>query len=382
MVFKKEHTPWNKGLTKETDIRVKTYSEKNSKTRKKLFDDGILKSNRKINFTKKQENKIGYLYCNVLMSTLDISKIFNCSVPPIREVLIKNNACMDLSTRRKKLFLGGKLKSTRKIEISHDTERKIINSYNKELLRMEAIGEILHLNHKVICRVLKDNGINTSVSYRKKLLISSGKMDVTKNLGDYVVVGKMVGDKSPNYGIIRTEETRKKLSLSKKGKTSIKQAEALRKSYASGKITPHNKGKTKDNYLPLMKVSEKTKGIKNYMFGRTGENCHLWKGGISFEPYGLEFNKKLKIRIRKRDNYICMMCNIHSEKLPRALDVHHTNYDKTCNLPPNLISLCKNCHSKTNFNRISWTKFFQSLLSEKYGYKYSEEGEIILEIKE
>jgi len=33
------------------------------------------------------------------------------------------------------------------------------------------------------------------------------------------------------------------------------------------------------------------------------------------------------------------------------------------------------------FNRKYWIKFFQSLLSEKYGYQYSENQEIIMEVK-
>jgi len=38
-------TPWNKGLTKETDIRVKRYVESSTKTRRKLFKEGKLKIN-------------------------------------------------------------------------------------------------------------------------------------------------------------------------------------------------------------------------------------------------------------------------------------------------------------------------------------------------
>ena len=113
------------------------------------------------------------------------------------------------------------------------------------------------------------------------------------------------------------------------------------------------------------------------------KNCN-WRGGISFEPYGLDFNKKMKNQIRKRDNQVCMLCGIHREKIRRALNIHHLNYDKTCNLEQNLISLCDNCHGKTNGHRKHWTKFFQDLLSEKYNYEYTPEGEIAikLDIKE
>ncbi len=114
----------------------------------------------------------------------------------------------------------------------------------------------------------------------------------------------------------------------------------------------------------------------------SGEKSAMWKGGISFEPYGIEFNKRLKKAIRERDN-CCMICKVGFEDLKllkRKVCVHHINYDKKCNLLQNLISLCNSCHSKTNHSRNHWTKFFQSLLAERYNYKYSENGEIILNL--
>ena len=111
-----------------------------------------------------------------------------------------------------------------------------------------------------------------------------------------------------------------------------------------------------------------------------GENNPLWNNGSSFDLYGIEFNIQLKNQIRKRDNQICMNCKIHREKLSRALDIHHINYDKKCNLPQNMISLCRKCHGLTNINREYWTKLFKKKLSKLYNYQYSSEGEIILKL--
>ncbi|MFW9872065.1 MAG: HNH endonuclease [Candidatus Thorarchaeota archaeon] len=102
-----------------------------------------------------------------------------------------------------------------------------------------------------------------------------------------------------------------------------------------------------------------------------------WNGGSSFEPYDKKFNNLFKRRIRKRDNQVCMLCGIHSEKLKRALSVHHINYNKKLTMPENCISLCLPCHMKTNNNRKHWIKFFQELLSEKYGYQYEYNKPII-----
>jgi len=110
------------------------------------------------------------------------------------------------------------------------------------------------------------------------------------------------------------------------------------------------------------------------------ENSPLWRGGKSFEPYDKTFNNQFKRAIRKRDNQVCMLCGIHREKLKRALDVHHINYDKLMSIPQNCISLCQSCHVKTNHNREHWTKFLQSILTEKYSYNYSETLEPIINL--
>ncbi len=83
-----------------------------------------------------------------------------------------------------------------------------------------------------------------------------------------------------------------------------------------------------------------------------------WQGGISNDPYPFYFTSKLKDKIKKRDGYICKKCNQKKE-----LCIHHIDYDKTnCN-ENNLISLCRSCHSKTNFNREYWAEYFLLSLS-------------------
>lgn len=95
------------------------------------------------------------------------------------------------------------------------------------------------------------------------------------------------------------------------------------------------------------------------------ENHFNWQGGKSFEPYGLEFNERLKEQIRKRDNYRCQECSKYQEDLftkrgrKYKLTIHHIDYNKKNNNSDNLISLCNGCHIKTNFKRKDWTKYFQ-----------------------
>jgi len=170
--------------------------------------------------------------------------------------------------------------------------------------------------------------------------------------------------KYDKYGKRHKKDSKVKMKLSRE------------KGLDSGKIKIWCKGLTKqiDKRLNYERPT-------SWKVGQTlKEKNYNWRGGKSFEPYGLDFNIKLKKSIRKRDNQVCMNCGIHREKLNSALSVHHINYDKSCNIPQNLISLCKKCHTTTNNNREQWTQFLQLILSSRYNYKY-ENKKIVLELK-
>lgn len=87
---------------------------------------------------------------------------------------------------------------------------------------------------------------------------------------------------------------------------------------------------------------------------RRGNNNPNWQGGISFEPYGLEWTDTLKRNIRKRDNHTCAIDGEVWQEGQDEFPVHHINYCKTDNRPENLITLCRDCHIKTNHNRQYW----------------------------
>lgn len=181
---------------------------------------------------------------------------------------------------------------------------------------------------------------------------------------DMKKIGKKISQNAknnPNYGMrgkSQSLEARKKMSLAKKGKP------------------------LSDEHR--MKLRESCKGINsgenNAMWGKTGKKCPNWLDGKSFEPYPITFNNKFKRAIRKRENYTCLKCGKHQEREKRALSVHHINYNKMLTTEQNCCAVCRSCNGEVNKNRKHWTKFFQSLLSEKYGYKYSNKGEIILDL--
>jgi hypothetical protein len=83
-----------------------------------------------------------------------------------------------------------------------------------------------------------------------------------------------------------------------------------------------------------------------------------WRGGLSFEPYPVTWNFRLREMIRERDGRTCQVCGI-AENGTR-LAVHHVDYDKANLAPLNLVSLCHQCHVKTNGRREEWIKFFSA----------------------
>jgi len=114
--------------------------------------------------------------------------------------------------------------------------------------------------------------------------------------------------------------------------------------------------------IPIRSFSENNEGKNNPMFGnhsQTGENHWNWKGGKSFEPYPLGWNKTYKEQIRYRDGYKCQLCGCPEVECKIKLHVHHIDYDKENINLENLITLCKSCHSKTNYNRERWKNKFE-----------------------
>lgn len=105
------------------------------------------------------------------------------------------------------------------------------------------------------------------------------------------------------------------------------------------------------------KISLKNKGKNNGMFGRCGKSHPNWLD-IN-KDYAVDFNKELKHKIRKRDNYKCKICGVFENSLKYKLSIHHIDYNKHNSKETNLISLCKICHTKTNYNRNKWIKILK-----------------------
>jgi hypothetical protein len=182
-----------------------------------------------------------------------------------------------------------------------------------------------------------------------------------------------------DLGYLNSPEAREKMS---KTRTGYKYSKEHNKKISIARTGTHpseiTKQKMSFNAIERWKDEEYH---KQFSESRKGKNNPNYQGGIQYEPYDNNWNNKFKNLIRKRDNQICMNCNIHREKLKYSLDVHHINYDKQLSVKENCISLCHSCHSLTQINRDYWIKLFYHKLSKLYEYKYTNDNKIIFNLE-
>ena len=142
------------------------------------------------------------------------------------------------------------------------------------------------------------------------------------------------------------------------------------KSLLGRKLTEENKLKLILANTGRIRSEKERKAIG---FANSKEKNGMWKE---------DSERNIKRRIRDRDNHLCLLCDLHQEQNGNKLDVHHIDYNQLNNLHENMITLCHSCHAKTNKSkRKFWIQHFHSILAEKYGYKYTAEQEILIELK-
>jgi len=169
------------------------------------------------------------------------------------------------------------------------------------------------------------------------------------------------GEKNPNYG-----KRGKSLSETHRNKISKSMQNKVRSKEHCKHISESKEGKPRPDMVGDNNPSKRPEVIAKKM----GDKSHLWKGGISFEPYCEKFNRPFKERVRKFFERTCVECGKTEEESGRKSDVHHVNFDKqTCcnDSKPLYVALCHSCHLKTNHNRAYWEKHFTEMINDKYG---------------
>lgn len=91
-------------------------------------------------------------------------------------------------------------------------------------------------------------------------------------------------------------------------------------------------------------------GDRHPMYGRRGERCPSWKGGVTPERqafYGT--NEWINVRdfVWIRDNATCQRCNVRKTNREQFYCIHHITSFAVKELraePTNLVLLCRECH--------------------------------------
>ena len=161
---------------------------------------------------------------------------------------------------------------------------------------------------------------------------------------------KAIGNRPPsNKGKHHSEETKKKISNSHKGKKAspqailkMKMAQLGEKNPNYGKFGPlHQNFGKKQSIETRIKRSQAIKGDKHYN----------WRGGITAINKSIRISLEYKLwreAIFQRDDYTCQMCG----KRGIYLEADHIKpfafFPKLRFEVTNGRSLCKSCHSKTD----------------------------------
>lgn len=204
-------------------------------------------------------------------------------------------------------------------------------------------------------------------------LANKGRKHTEDSIRKIVAASK--GENNHFYGKKHTDETKHQISIANKGVTWEERmgqdaANERRKKQSdnfSGNGNPFfGKSHSEDSKSKIVTAHIRNKhwfGNKNPWYGkgdfRKKDKNPAWNNGSSLKGYANAWNQELKTKIRKRDNFTCVVCKCN------GYDVHHIDYDKQNCDENNLITLCRSCHAKTNFDRQTWIGYF-SIVMEKF----------------
>lgn len=174
-----------------------------------------------------------------------------------------------------------------------------------------------------------------------------------------------IGESKGFTGRKHTEETKRKMSIKRKGIIFSKEhCKNISKWHKGRVLSEKHKQSISKSIRKCGGYKRTAEHLRKLGLAHKGKKCHFWHGGLFLGGYGIGFNKKLKSEIRNRDNYTCQECGYTEKQLGYTLSIHHIDYDKNNHDKINLVALCKSCHAKTSYNRNDWIEYYSKKVLE------------------
>lgn len=249
--------------------------------------------------------------------------------PSLREQIRKRN-------------LGRKHTAEAKRKIGDAHRGKTVSAETREKLRLAFTGK----------RASEEQKWKLAIAMKRKWLDTAYRGKVIKGIKNRWA--------NPEYRKCYKETVVPKIAAKHKGKVvSPETGEKIRVAHLGKKVSEGTKRKMSESQKSLWTEEKRRQWGARF----SGANSGNWRGGKSFEPYGVGWTKALKESIRQRDNHKCVLCG--KKQGNKKLPVHHIDYDKENLNPDNLITLCTNCHGKTNSKRGYWEALLKALMLSK-----------------
>jgi hypothetical protein len=251
------------------------------------------------------------------------------------------------------------------------SKKKLIKLYRDKKLSSIKIAKKFNCTRQTILYYLKKYKIKTrKTKLEKRYCISCGKLiKFPHKFCSKCFYKQNTGSTNPNYkgGKAKCVDCGKELST-----YIAKQCQPCYFQSRIGKPGLHRFGKENPNWKHgRPKCIDCNKQLFGYASKRCPSCAHKGKltkayiHGNAYLPYPNIFNNSLKLKIRERDNFVCKYCGIMEQNHHKKLSVHHIDYNKFNCREDNLISLCNECHLKTNGNRDYWFAYYIYLMENK-----------------
>ena len=182
------------------------------------------------------------------------------------------------------------------------------------------------------------------------------------------------GENNAMYGKTQSDHTIHLMSIAATGRKMSDEQKRKQSIRMSGDLNPMKRPEVRAKITGDLNPSKRP-DVKVKL---AGQNCHMWKGGISYEPYCPKWTKEFRQRIRAFFNNECIICGKpQSENLTKTgrcwkLSCHHVEYNKQAccdGLPAHFAALCLSCHSKTNYDILRWQDIIHRIIDEIYDGK-------------